>query len=472
MVGSELAVLKLSLVGPSYQSRSLPFSCQRTINLYPEAAEATSRDQFVMYGTPGIVQWLDIGGTAGCRGAAYMDGRIYAVIGTTLYSIIEDGTYTNVGTIGGTDRLSMAVNGFQVCIVSLQAGSFIYSLGGGLQPITDPAFFPSQGVTFLNQYFVHVKQSSQVFQLSALADGLSYNALDFASAEANPDLIVGHLADNGEVWFFGESNSEVHTDTGAASFPLARVNGAVLQKGIAARDLCARMANTVFWVGNDLSVYAAQGYQPARISTHAIETQLNSIDTTGGYALTYTQEGHNFLVLTFPAAEQTFVYDATNQQWHERSSRVGTVDRYWRPSHIVEAFGRLYCFDSFGGKVGYLDLDTYTEYGGTIISTRISTVFSADAKPVIMSSLQVVAETGVGLVSGDDPSILMSYSDDGGRTYTNDREGSLGAVGQYGTRVKWNRLGRFYQRVVKLTISAPVRRAIINAEAEVEALRA
>lgn len=464
--------MKLSLVGPSYQSRSLPFSCQRTINLYPEQAEATARDEFMLIGTPGIVQWVNLGGSSGCRGALYQDGRIYAVIGTTLYSIIADGTATNVGTIGGDDRLSMACNGTQICIVSPQAGSFIYSLGGGLQQITSAGFYPSQGVVFLNQYFVHVQQSSQKFFLSALADGTRYNALDFASAEANPDQIRGHLADNGELWLFGETDTEVWTNTGAASFPFSRIAGAVLQKGIYSRDLCARMSNSVYWLGNDGVVYRATGYQPQRVSTHAIETQLNEIDKTGGYALTYTQEGHYFLVLTFPAADQTFVFDAANGQWHERSSRYENRDRYWRPAAIVEAFGRLYVFDSFSGKVGYLDLDTYTEFGETIISTRISTVFSADAQPVRMSTLQVVMETGVGLVDGTDPQILMSYSDDGGRTYTNDREGSIGVIGAYRKRVKWQKLGRFYQRVVRLRIASPVRRAIINAEADVEVSRA
>lgn len=464
--------MKVNLVGPSYVSRSLPFSCQRTINLYPEKAEAEARNVGMLIGTPGTVEWVDVGGTSGCRGAIYQDGRIYAVFGTTLYSIIADGTATNVGTIGGTDRLSMACNGTQVCIVSQDAGSFIYSLGGGLVQITDTGFYPSAGVVFIDQFFVHRRQSSQVFFLSALADGTSYDAADFASAEANPDLLLGHLADNGEIWLFGEQNTEVWTNNGAATFPFSRVQGAVLQKGILSRDLCARMANTVFWVGNDGVVYAAAGYQPQRISTHAIETQINEIDTTGGYALTYSQEGHNFLVLTFPAADQTFVFDSASGLWHERSSRYENRDRYWRPAAIVEAFGRLYVFDSFTGKVGYLDLDEYEEFGEVIISERISAVVHADARPVIMSNIQVIAETGVGVSGEDTPLMLMSYSDDGGRTYTNDREGSMGDVGQYRKRIKWNRVGKFYQRVIRLRISAPVRRAIISAEAELEALRA
>lgn len=468
----KLSIMKMSLVGPSYKSRSLPFSCQRTINLYPEKAESAARDQYMLIGTPGISEEYDLGGNIGCRGAVYMDGRIYAVIGTALYSIIADGTATNIGTIGGSDRLSMAINGTQVCIVSTQGGSFIYSLGGGLEQITSPNFTPSDGVVFLNQYFVHRRQSSQVFFLSAVADGLTYDALDFASAEANPDKLVGHLADNGELWLFGEISTEVWSNTGASSFPLQRINGAVLQKGLHARDLCARLANTVFWVGNDLAVYAAQGYAPQRISTHAIETQLNQIDTTGGYALAYSQEGHYFLILTFPTADLTFVYDSAEGEWHERSSRIGTQDKYWRPAAIVEAFGKLYVFDSLSGKVGSINLDVYTEFGEQIISSRISAVMSANAKPVIMSKVQIIMETGVGLSDGEDPIILMSYSDDGGRTFSNDRQASMGRIGEYSTRVEWTRLGRFYQRVLRLRISSPVRRAIINAEAEVEVLSA
>ena len=89
-----------------------------------------------------------------------------------------------------------------------------------------------------------------------------------------------------------------------------------------------------------------------------------------------------------------------------------------------------------------------------------------------MTNLQIIAETGVGYIGSDTPLMLMSYSDDGGRTFTNDREGSMGDVGQYRKRIKWNRLGRFYQRVIRLRGSSAVRRAIITAEAELEVLSA
>lgn len=402
--------MKIPLIGPSYVHRSLPFSSQRSINLFMDMAQAEARDPGILLGTPGLEQWIDIGGTLGCRGAIYQDSRLYAVIGTTLYIILADGSYSNAGTIGGDDRLSMAVNGVQVCIVSQQAGAFIYSLGGGLQQITDPDFTPSAKVVFLDQYFVHLKQSSQVFFLSALADGMSYDALDFASAEASPDLLRSIEADNGEIWLFGETTSEVWTNTGAADFPFSRIQGAVLQKGIAARDTVARMDNTVYWLGNDGVVYRASGYQPQAISTNAIDTQIARLTWTDAYALTYSQEGHNFFALSFPTDGYTFVYDASTNQWHERSSRVSASDREWRVSHIVGAFGRLIAFDRFSGKVGYIDMDVHDEYGGDIIRTRISPVLHGSTAPVTMPRLEIVMETGVGTGEATPEPIVCYYA--------------------------------------------------------------
>lgn len=52
---------------------------------------------------------------------------------------------------------------------------------------------------------------------------------------------------------------------------------------------------------------------------------------------------------------------------------------------------------------------------------------------------------------------LLSYSDDGGHTWSNWRERSLGEVGEYRKRVRFNRLGAFRSRVWRVRVSSPVR---------------
>ena len=80
-----------------------------------------------------------------------------------------------------------------------------------------------------------------------------------------------------------------------------------------------------------------------------------------------------------------------------------------------------------------------------------------------MYMFQVYCESGVGLNSGQgaDPQIMLTYSDDGGRTYSNELWRSLGAIGQYRTRVIWRSLGQFRQRQMRMVMTDPVRRFVI-----------
>ena len=86
-------------------------------------------------------------------------------------------------------------------------------------------------------------------------------------------------------------------------------------------------------------------------------------------------------------------------------------------------------------------------------------------------------ETGVGRntvdIHASDPKVMMRYSDDGGHLWSSNREASLGRIGEYrkqvGSTVSALPPSRPHLRV---SISAPVRRAIIRGSLEAEALRA
>jgi hypothetical protein len=58
-------------------------------------------------------------------------------------------------------------------------------------------------------------------------------------------------------------------------------------------------------------------------------------------------------------------------------------------------------------------------------------------------SLQIDFETGVGVYTGQgsDPQAMLRWSDDGGRTWSNTHTKTIGAIGNYKTRVKFDRLG-------------------------------
>jgi hypothetical protein len=65
---------------------------------------------------------------------------------------------------------------------------------------------------------------------------------------------------------------------------------------------------------------------------------------------------------------------------------------------------------------------------------------------------------------GLDPQVSLSWSDDGGHTFTPERAISMGEIGQYHRRCIWRRLGQSRDRVFRVTCKDPVRFAIIGAE--------
>lgn len=57
--------------------------------------------------------------------------------------------------------------------------------------------------------------------------------------------------------------------------------------------------------------------------------------------------------------------------------------------------------------------------------------------------------------------IRMSYSDDGQPNWSEWADGDIGAVGKYGQRVFWTRLGRSRQRVYRFECSSPRKRDVL-----------
>lgn len=67
-----------------------------------------------------------------------------------------------------------------------------------------------------------------------------------------------------------------------------------------------------------------------------------------------------------------------------------------------------------------------------------------------------------------DHKVLVCYSKDGGRNWSNWREMSLGKLGQYERRVKMTRLGEGRQWVLKVRVSSPRKHDLLGAVVSAE----
>lgn len=463
--------VKIPFIGDAYESFSLPFAAQRTINFYLEDAQSDARNNQVLIGTPGLKSpFASLGdGPIRVGGMHVFGDYLYVVSDEALYKIDSDGASSSLGTIPGNGAVSMAHNTIQLVVVNGTDG-FIYTPSSDtFEQITDEDFRPADVVVFLDQYLVFHETDSPRFFISGLANGLAYDGLDFGTAEGAPDTLISLLADHRDLILFGSDSIELWDHTENVDFPFEAQNGVFIERGCAAANSVLKMDNQVYWLGNDKVIYTLNGYLPAKVSTHAIDERIRQYSRVDdAFAFTYTEAGHFFYVLTFPSGNETWVFDASGRKWHQRSS--GLDEGRWRANAYALFNGLHYVGDYENGNVYQMDLNTYDENGETIKRVRTAMPLSNAELPVYMSKLQILFEAGTGLISGQgsDPKAALQWSDDGGRTFKDPRFRSMGKIGEFRWRTIWRRLGRFRDRIFKLVITDPIKCVIIDSSVEAE----
>jgi len=234
----------------------------------------------------------------------------------------------------------------------------------------------------------------------------------------------------------------------------------------------------VFWLGSNEDgegiVFRAEGYSPVRISHHALETAMRGYSTIAdavGYH--FQLDGHAFYVLTFPTADATWIYDAATQQWTEWLWRDGATNELHRHRSICHVFtGRKHLVGDWEtGEVYSLESDVYKDAGDAIKRLRRTQTLSGGNQRLFFGEMLIDIETGVANADCTDPQLMYRYSNDDGHSWSNEKQLALGAIGEFGTRVKVGptgatKLGK--GRVHEVSMTDPVKFALFGADVEVE----
>ena len=314
--------MKLPFLGGSYEGRSKSINAQQSVNLFPVYDEHEGKEVIAMYGTPGLVIFCDTGGTI-VRRLHVMGDYMYAVVGASVFEITAAGVATSLGVITtSTGNVSMADNGTQLLIVDGTANGHIVT-AGNLADITDTDFVASTSCVFFDGYFVVSENDSGRIWISAPYNGMAWDALDFATAEAAPDNLVGIATTRQNIWLFGELSVEVYYNAGDPDFPFQRVPGVVLDIGCASVGSMCEVEGVLYWLTHKNTIARNNGYKYDIISTPAINYQISTYSTVdSATSYTYTLEGRTFYVINFPEEPKTWAFDVKNNQWHEwRSNR-------------------------------------------------------------------------------------------------------------------------------------------------------
>lgn len=472
--------MKIPFVGGSNAARSANASIQRTVNCYLEIDPKNERAPEALYGTPGLTLRATASSSI-CRAALTLNASFsYWVVGNTVYRMDTSYTLTSCGTIGtSSGRVGIATNGTETLIVDGVAGWLVS--GTTLTQISDPDF--PNGVTVAtiqDGYFIVAGDGSgRIYWNETPNAGTNWDGTDFSTAEGKPDSTLAVLSHHREVWVIGSDSAEIFINTGDSDALFARSGNTFIEQGTASGWTVQAMDNTVYWLGaNDNGegiVFKAQGYNPVRISTHALEQEIRGYSTiSDAFAFTYQIDGHLFYVLTFPTANKTWFYDASTQNWCEwvwRNPNDNSENRHRANCHIF--FNRKHLVGDWeAGEIYSLDQEVYDDNGDAILRLRRSQTISSTGTRLFFGELTIDMETGVGTGSGQgaDPMLMLRYSDDNGHSWSNYRQRSIGQAGEYDTLVKFGPTGgtkRGKGRVWEISMTDPVKFAVFGADAVV-----
>jgi len=459
----------VQITGASYQSRSRPLSSQRTVNWYPQASKQP-KEPFVLMPFAGLLKIGQVGGID--RGFHRMSEVLFQVKGASLYEINSFGLHTLRGTINGTDRCIMADDGFNLFIVS-STGVYQYqSDTNSVTTVTDTNIVGAQSVDFINNQFIYTKPRFST--ISNVGDGATANGLNVIGEETEPDDMVRDFVFDEIIYRFGVRSIVSWYNSGVGNPPIEKLQGRIFQVGLGAIHSVVRTDDAMYWLGDDARIYRSAAGAKQVVSTDPISNEIAGYSKySDAVGSTFTISGKNFYCITFPTGNKTFILNESLGElgWAELSSGNNS-DRY-QGNSFIECYGKTFVADEKNGNVYILDLNTYTNNGVSIRRERVTDSVSGDlvgskGSRIQMSKAKFIMETGVGLMSGqgDNPRIMIEYSDDGGRTFRHGSWPRVGRLGEFALQVEFYNLGSFYDRIFRISTSDPVNYSIYSGTIE------
>ena len=461
--------VQIPIIGPTYDSRSLPISNQVTRNFYIEVDQNSDNiAAFVPF--PGLKLFSTLP-EANNRGLGVFKNQLYAVNGGNLYFIDFNGAATDLGSIEGAGRCQLEEATSTLVITTGEGKPYIYD-GTTLAQGTDADLPDAATVTYIRNRVVYDGNNSDVV-FANLGSPLDVNSANITSSDSKPDATLAVKAFRDQVFVFGETSVAPYYNSGAGNPPYTLIQGAFSDVGLKAVYSVASNYRGLYFLGSDLNVYRISGVQPEPIGNPSIGQAIgNYSNIDQAYGVCFSYNNQYFYLLTFPG----------NASWlfTENAGWTNLAHLQNGEPHLIYdykfVYGKHVVADRLTSNLYCLDEDTFTDNGALIQRRRDTRKISGKelgfpGKEIYMDRLELVVETGTGLINGQgsNPKIMMSFSDDGGRTWSPEQWAEFGQMGEftYSQNPTWYDLGSFYERQFRFTVTDPVKTVLISANAEI-----
>lgn len=379
------------------------------------------------------------------RGGVVVGGTLYAALGTTVYSIDSTGTLTALtGTLPGTGFVTMARNNNATPQVAIVADGVAYEISGtSVIAFADGDVGAPACVCFHDGYFMWGYGSGKI--QASQVNSNSVNSLDFTTAESNPDGVSRVWSYGGQLYAAGPATIEVYGQPiNATAFPLTRVGynitpGLITPFAVAGFE--PEFGQPPIYCASDHTVrqlFGTSGSPGAatKISPPELDALIQAVaDNDTLEALCYISKGHPMWQLS--CDDWTWTFDCSTRKWHERESQGLTRSRM---SLSIPAFDKWLCGDTETSTLLSVDSALNTEVGDELRARLESGPTKNFPNRMRVNRADFDFVVGVGDVTGvdpieTDPKVDISWSDDGGYTWSNPWQRDLGPQGESLQRV-------------------------------------
>jgi hypothetical protein len=397
-----------------------------------------------------------------------------------------------VATSGASPNLVLSTGS----TLNYQIGTPIRFNGGGTLPVGTPTI--STGI----DYYVRSVVNSTTFTISVTPYGTpitfsttgtapifvtNTGQLQLGSITSHPGTIVACRTLHRRIFLFSQNFTEVWENAGLGSnLPFRRNNSLLMEVGTPALGSVVVGFDRMFFLAQDkdglAGVMEVKGTESVPVSNRALDFQLAqyAADPDTGVAdargILIKENGLIFYRLNFTLANHTFVLNVSmstveSPKWHEEEVLNG--DRHLAQTHAY--FDGVNYYGDYKDAIFYIvDDDNSTNNDEPIRRMRIGRQMTPEGYDRLridrfqLDLLQgqkaidvfidtdlftefeqtILTESDINIIldqqattSGGQPIVFLSVSRDGGQTYGNLLQATMGKIGERTFRTVWRKIG-------------------------------
>lgn len=404
--------------------------------------------------TETLQSWTQVG-AGPIRGTFEVRDVLYVASGERVYSVTENKTVTDLGVITGTSStVRIDANGAdsnEILVLADKSGFVWNTTALTFTPVTSSNFSADVGVASLDQRLWLNQSGSNIFFASDVGDALVYPALSRASAEENPDQVKYVVSPKANLWVMGKRKTEYWRPVSdpRGIFPLQRVQGASIARGVLASRSVVVWEDIVIWLADDktLRSLTTQGIDLQKISSLAFEQAIHGDGTAELPGYTDAEEAEAFFVdlphskqyvITFPASGVTWAYDFTTGLMHKKSTdALGQ----WRGNTASLFAGKVLIGDAVTNDLWELSAEQNTNTNPQEF-ILVTPPLVGKTGSLFITEMELIAEVDVGPGIVDTIPIIVEFTKNGGRTWTRREDLRFGVLGDDKHRILARSFGR------------------------------